>query len=193
MPSGRSWEYCGTVGPNWEGEVPKGITQVFRSPTNTGLVGPRIFMDDTAEDRKAIQELLKGVLMYPVAEYDGTMKSKDWTNIPKVDAPPQGETKTQWVFPERLAEDSSRCHFWSPMSSIAPGRKIESFGTLHSRAFTNWRGRRRPMRKLKDRSPRRHPPKYGAMDIEPPERSKRNSGRCRAFQGTSPWSFDVRR
>ncbi len=105
----------------------------------------------------------------------------------------QGETETQWVFPERLAGDSSRCHFWSPMSSIAPGRKIESFRTLHSRAFTNWRGRRRPMRKLKDRSPRRHPPKYGAMDIEPPERSERNSGRCRAFQGTSPWSFDVRR
>ena len=31
------------LGPNWQGEVPKGITKVFRSPTNTGLVAPRVF------------------------------------------------------------------------------------------------------------------------------------------------------
>lgn len=95
------------VGPTWDGVVPKGITQVFRSPTNTGLVGPRILMDDTAADRKAIQEVLKGVLMYPLSEYDGKMKSKDWANIPKVDAPPQGDTETQWVFPEKLADELS--------------------------------------------------------------------------------------
>lgn len=77
------------VGPSWKGEVPKGITR-FRSPTNTGLVGPRIFMDDTAEDRKAIQQVLRGVLMYPLAEYDGRMKTKDWAALPKVAAPPQG-------------------------------------------------------------------------------------------------------
>ena len=29
------------VGPNWKGEVPKGITKVFRSPSNTGMVAPR--------------------------------------------------------------------------------------------------------------------------------------------------------
>ena len=43
------------AGPNWQGEVPKGITQVFRSSTNSGFVGPRVFLDDTAEDRRAIQ------------------------------------------------------------------------------------------------------------------------------------------
>ena len=30
------------VGPDWNGEVPKGITRVFRSSTNTGLVAPRV-------------------------------------------------------------------------------------------------------------------------------------------------------
>src|ERR1700751_5355837 len=30
------------VGPNWKGEVPKGITRVFRCPTNSGLVAPRV-------------------------------------------------------------------------------------------------------------------------------------------------------
>jgi hypothetical protein len=31
------------VGPNWQGEVPRGITKVFRSATSTGFVAPRIF------------------------------------------------------------------------------------------------------------------------------------------------------
>ena len=30
------------VGPTWNGEVPKGITRVFRASSNTGLVAPRI-------------------------------------------------------------------------------------------------------------------------------------------------------
>ena len=31
---------------------PEGITKVFRSPTNTGLVAPRIAQDDTPEDKR---------------------------------------------------------------------------------------------------------------------------------------------
>jgi hypothetical protein len=42
------------VGPGWHGEVPKGITKVFRSSTNTGFAAPRIFMDETPEDKAAI-------------------------------------------------------------------------------------------------------------------------------------------
>lgn len=34
------------VGPSWTGEVPKGIAKVFRAPTNTGMVGPRVAQDD---------------------------------------------------------------------------------------------------------------------------------------------------
>src|SRR5215475_3750856 len=70
------------VGPNWQGEVPKGITQVFRSATNSGIAGPRAFMDDTPEDRRAIQPVLQQMTMYPLAEYDGRMKSTDWTALP---------------------------------------------------------------------------------------------------------------
>jgi len=35
------------VGPTWKSDVPKGITKVFRSTTNTGVVGPRVFVDDS--------------------------------------------------------------------------------------------------------------------------------------------------
>jgi hypothetical protein len=93
------------VGPNWTGDVPKGITKVFRSPTNTGLIAPRIFMDDTAEDRRAIQNVLTGVLMYPVTEYDGRKKIKDWANLPRLPAPPPSDEETQWVFPEKFVDE----------------------------------------------------------------------------------------
>lgn len=46
-------------------------------------VAPRIFQDDTPEDRRAIQSVLTGIMMYPLAEFDGTMKSTDWANLPK--------------------------------------------------------------------------------------------------------------
>jgi hypothetical protein len=85
------------TGPNWHGEVPQGITEVFRASTNTGFIAPRIFMDDTAEDRQAIQPILKQILMYPLAEYDGTMKSIDWSTIPTLPNPATGEQEILWV------------------------------------------------------------------------------------------------
>lgn len=94
------------VGPDWHGEVPKGITKVFRSPTRTGFIAPRIFQDDTPEDKRAIQSVLQQVVMYPLAEYDGTMKTKDWSEIRKL--PPKdasGDAETQWVFPEKFFDE----------------------------------------------------------------------------------------
>src|SRR6185312_244734 len=93
------------VGPHWQGEVPKGISKVFRSSTSTGMVAPRIAQDDTAEDKRAVQSVLTGVMMYPVAEFDGKMKRKDWANIPKGAAPPSGEEETQWVLPEKFVDE----------------------------------------------------------------------------------------
>jgi hypothetical protein len=94
------------VGPNWQGQVPKGITQTFRASTNSGFVGPRLFMDDTVDDRRAIQPALRPIMMYPLAEYDGTMKSKDWNALPKApDTSGGGESETQWVFPEKFFDE----------------------------------------------------------------------------------------
>ena len=93
------------VGPNWNGEVPKGITRVFRASSNTGLVAPRIFQDDTPEDKRAIQGVLTGIAMYPLAEYDGRMKSMEWSKLPKVPGAPPGEEETRWVFPEKFFDE----------------------------------------------------------------------------------------
>ncbi|MGX1742474.1 DUF1254 domain-containing protein [Bosea sp. NPDC055353] len=93
------------VGPNWQGSVPNGITQVFRASTQTALAAPRIFQDDTPDDKRAIQKVLTGIVMYPLAEYDGRMKTMEWSTLPKVPGAPHGEEETRWVFPEKFFDE----------------------------------------------------------------------------------------
>jgi hypothetical protein len=83
------------VGPDWHGEVPKGITKVFRSPTATGAVFPRVFQDDTPEDKRAVQSVLTKIMMYPLSEFDGTMKSMQWSDLPKAPSKSSGEEETK--------------------------------------------------------------------------------------------------
>jgi len=92
------------VGPGWKGPTPSGITAVVRSSTSLAFSVPRIFMDDTAEDHKAIEPLISQVVFYPLSEFDGKMKTKDWSKLPHVPAPPsKGETK--WVNPETFFDE----------------------------------------------------------------------------------------
>ena len=89
------------VGPNWEGKTPSGITAVIRSSTEFSFVGPRIFLNDTDKDRAAIQPLINQINAYPLTEFDGKMKIKDWSDIPSFPAPKvEGENK--WVVPEKF-------------------------------------------------------------------------------------------
>ena len=94
------------VGPNWKGETPAGITAVVRSSTPLAFVIPRIFMDDTPEDHRAIQPLLSQIVFYPLSEFDGNMKTKDWSKLPHVPAPKSsGKGETKWVNPETFFDE----------------------------------------------------------------------------------------
>ena len=45
-------------------------------------------------------------MMYPLAEYDGTMKSKDWSTLPNVASSSRsGEEETKWVHPEKFFDE----------------------------------------------------------------------------------------
>src|SRR5271157_1843204 len=90
------------VGPNWNGKVPEGITAIVRSSTDLAFVIPRIQMDDTAEDKQAIQAPLSQVMMYPLSQFDGKMKTTDWSKIPSVPVPAGPPNK--WVNPETYFE-----------------------------------------------------------------------------------------
>src|SRR5215510_3462613 len=75
------------VGPNWKSEPPAGMTAVVRASTRFAFAVPRIFMDDTPEDHRAIQPVLSQINFYPLSEFDGKMKSTDWSKLPHFPAP----------------------------------------------------------------------------------------------------------
>jgi hypothetical protein len=83
-PYGTKPGYVLLVGPNWDGKVPEGIGQVFRCSTELANTVPRVFMNDTDEDRAAIQPVVNQVVAYPLSEFDGTMKTIDWSAAPTI-------------------------------------------------------------------------------------------------------------
>lgn len=89
-------------GPNWKGEIPKGITEVIKCTTELANIIPRVFMDDTDEDRKTIQPFVNQVNVYPLSEFDGKMKIIDWKKLPTVPNPNTGTAEKKWVVPEKF-------------------------------------------------------------------------------------------
>ena len=93
------------VGPNWKGETPAGIAGVVRSTTEFAVAMPRIFMDDTPEDHAAIQPALSKIQDYPLSQFDGKMKTKDWSKLPTFPVPKEktrpeySTTQPPWVDP----------------------------------------------------------------------------------------------
>jgi hypothetical protein len=103
------------VGPNWHGAIPSGITEVFRSSTELANTIPRVFLNDTAEDRAAIRPLVNSVVAYPLAEFDGQMKTVDYAAIPHFPAPDSGGGETKWVVPEKFFEQ-----FFAVLDDVPP-------------------------------------------------------------------------
>jgi len=94
------------VGPSWNGQTPAGITAVVRSSTRFVFAVPRIFMDDTPEDHKAVQPVISQINFYPVSQFDEKTKSTDWSKLPQIPAPkPSGKGETAWVNPETYFDE----------------------------------------------------------------------------------------
>lgn len=94
------------VGPNWNGDVPEEINGIWRAPTDLIAVLPRIFMDDTAEDRATVQALVNQVVLYPLSQFDGKMKVMDWANTPAFPAPTTGGAgEIKFVVPETFFDE----------------------------------------------------------------------------------------
>jgi uncharacterized protein (TIGR03000 family) len=94
------------VGPNWKGDKPAGITAVVRSSTRMAFAIPRIFMDDTPEDHKAVQTVISRVDFYPLSQFDGKVKIRDWSKLPHYPAPKgAGKGEKKWVNPETFFDE----------------------------------------------------------------------------------------
>ena len=75
---------------------------MIRSSTELANAIPRVFMDDTAEDRKAIQPLINQIVAYPLKDFDGKMKTIDWSKAPAIPGPASSGGETPWVVPEKF-------------------------------------------------------------------------------------------
>ncbi len=91
----------------WDGPVPDGIAGTFTFDTRIAACAPRVFMDDTEEDRAAIQPIIDQIMAYPLADHTGEMRTTDWSELPTLPAgdATSGERETQWVVPERFFEE----------------------------------------------------------------------------------------
>jgi len=92
------------AGPDWKGTAPPGIAAIFRSQTNLGCVIPRVFQADDPADRQAVQPLLRQIMAYPLAEFDGTMKEKDWSDLPILPWKSLSNEEWRWVNPDTFFE-----------------------------------------------------------------------------------------
>lgn len=93
------------AGPDWDGKAPNGIIKVFRCLSNTAFIVPRVFVTDEPADLAEVQKLTQGINMYPLSEFDGKMKIKDWKTIPNFPIPPSGDEEVKWVFPDKFFDE----------------------------------------------------------------------------------------
>ena len=100
-PYGTKPGFYMIVGPNWKGEKPAGITAVVQSSTELSFIVPRIFKGDNAADTAAVQPVLNQIVGYPLSQFDGKMKTIDWSKVPHFPAPAGASGETKWVQPEK--------------------------------------------------------------------------------------------
>ena len=55
-------------------------------------------------DTQAVQPVLREIMMYPVSDYDGTMKSRDWSALKVAPSQSGGAEETKWVVPEKFVD-----------------------------------------------------------------------------------------
>jgi hypothetical protein len=90
------------VGPNWKGEKPAGVNAVVHCSTELANCIPRVFQDDTPEDKKAIQSFINQIVAYPLTQFDGKMKTIDWSKSPSIPGPKSTGEETHWVVQEKF-------------------------------------------------------------------------------------------
>src|SRR5262249_25263437 len=104
------------AGPTWKGDPPHGIAKVIHCGTDLANLIPRVFLEDTTEDRAAIQPVINQIVAYPLREYDGSLKTMDWKTAPTIPGrQPEGSGETKWVIPDKFFDD-----FGEVLESVPP-------------------------------------------------------------------------
>jgi hypothetical protein len=77
-----------------------------RSSTELVFAILQVFKDDTPEDTKAVQPALSQIIFYPLSQFDGKMKSTDWSKLPSFPVPAGTAGGTKWDVPEAYFDQS---------------------------------------------------------------------------------------
>jgi hypothetical protein len=106
-PYGSKSGFYLLVGPDWKGEKPAGVEAIIRSRTALANAVPRVFMNDTPEDKDAIQSIIDQVVFYPLKAFDGKMKTIKWNKAASIPGPKSdaGAGETKWVIPEKFFDE----------------------------------------------------------------------------------------
>jgi hypothetical protein len=91
------------VGPNWDKPIPEGIKKenVLRSPTRHAYCLPRVHFENSEDDRQAALPAVNQIVAYPLSEFDGDMRSCDWSKPRWV---PSRYGKPRSVAPDKFYE-----------------------------------------------------------------------------------------
>jgi hypothetical protein len=92
------------AGPDWRGKAPAGIGATFGSSTNLGCIIPRVFQADDRADHAALQPMLRQIMAYPLSEFDGTMREKDWASSRILPWKKLSNEEWRWVNPSSFFE-----------------------------------------------------------------------------------------
>ena len=98
------------VGPNWKGECRRASPRCSAPRPTPASSCPRVFQDDTPEDKRAIQAV---VARHHDVSAGGIRRQDEEQRIGpscrKCRPPPSGEEETQWVLPEKFVDELPPC------------------------------------------------------------------------------------
>jgi hypothetical protein len=67
-----------------------------------------VFQADDPADNAAVQPLLRKIMAYPLSEFDGAMKEKDWNDIIPLPSATLDNEEWRWVKPESFFDTLPR-------------------------------------------------------------------------------------
>jgi len=59
-----------------------------------------VFQEDDKADNEVLQPLIQAIAVYPLSEFDGKVKTRDWSSLPSLPWIKLGEEEWKWSIPQ---------------------------------------------------------------------------------------------
>lgn len=109
------------VGPDWKGNIPIGIVEVLRSPTNLVRIASQVLIEGE-RDRAKVVPLLDGIVLFPLSQYGTAATTIEYGKTAKYQA---ANPENDWTPKETFWEDLK-----AALADISPSQPKPSPLTL---------------------------------------------------------------